>query len=81
MHKIGIRELVDMLKKEKAQCEETLTICKKAIKESLSHRSVWLQEKKEWRKESKRLIEAWNVLRNTYDRELVLGCFSIKAYM
>jgi hypothetical protein len=55
MHKIGIRELVDMLKKEKAQCEETLTICKKAIKESLSHRSVWLQEKERMEKRIKEI--------------------------
>ena len=45
MHKIGIKELVDMLRKEKAQCEDTLRICKESVEKSLEPRSVWLQEK------------------------------------
>lgn len=45
VYKSGIKDIIDILKKERAQCEQVLRICEEAIKKSLRPQSVWLQEK------------------------------------
>jgi len=63
MHKIGMKEFVGMLEKERALCKETLSICREAIEESLEPRSVWLQEKEKIKKRINEIDRSLEVLK------------------
>jgi len=68
MREFVMKEFVGELEKERTLCEKILSICEKALKESLEPRSVWLQEKKRYEKKISEIDRSLEVFKKLVNR-------------
>lgn len=54
--------------RKRGHCEKILSICEKALKESLEPRSVWLQEKKRYEKKISEIDRSLEVFKKLVNR-------------
>jgi len=62
--KLCIKHIIEHLKTEKTQCEQSFKIIEQAIQESLQPQSVWIQEKNKTEERIKEIDRSLKIFEN-----------------